>query len=96
MEAEGIIEAVRFSDWATPIVPILKKNGSIRICGDYKITINRVAKVDSYPIPMIEDLYTNLVGGKIFSTLDLSNAYLPLEEESKSDNDKQITRFIQV
>ena len=49
-----------------------------------KLQNNRVAKVDSYPIPMIEDLYTNLVGGKIFSTLDLSNAYLqmPLEEES--------------
>ena len=86
LEAEGIIEAVRYSDWATPIVPILKKDGSIRICGDYKITVNRVAKIDSYPIPKIEDLYTNLVGGKMFSTLDLSNAYLqmPLEEESKN------------
>ena len=66
-------------------MPILKKDGSIRICGDYKITVNRVAKVDSYPIPKIEDLYTNLVGGKMFSTLDLSNVYLqmPLEEESR-------------
>ena len=86
LEAESIIEAVRYSDcspWATPIVPILKKDGSIRICGDYKITVNRVANIDSYPIPKIEDLYTNLVGGKMFSTLDLSNAYLqmPLEEE---------------
>ena len=89
LEAESIIEAVRYSDcstWATPIVPILKKDGSIRICGDYKITVNRVANIDSYPIPKIEDLYTNLVGGKMFSTLDLSNAYLqmPLEEESKN------------
>ena len=86
LEAAGIIEAVRYSDWATPIVPILKKDGSIRICGDYKITVNRVAKIDSYPIPKIEDLYTNLVGGKMFSTLDLSNAYLqmPLEEDSKN------------
>ena len=70
----------------TPIVPILKKDGSIRICGDYKITVNQVANVDSYPIPIIEDLYTNLVGGNMFSTLGLSNAYLhmPLEEESKN------------
>ena len=57
---EGIIESVNRSDWATPIVPILKKNGSIRICGDYKITINNVAKIDSYPIPRIEDIYAQL------------------------------------
>ena len=33
---EGTIEPVPFSKWATPIVPILKPDGSIRICGDYK------------------------------------------------------------
>ena len=84
MRNEGVIEEVTHSEWATPIVPILKRDGTIRICGDYKITINKVSKLDCYPIPRIDDLYANLAGGIEFSTLDLSNAYLqmPLTEES--------------
>ncbi|XP_045109704.1 uncharacterized protein K02A2.6-like [Portunus trituberculatus] len=53
---QGVIEPVQFSEWAAPIVPIVKVDNSIRICGDYKLTVNRVCKVDSYPIPKIEDL----------------------------------------
>ena len=82
---DGVIEPVQFSEWAAPIVPIVKGDKSIRICGDYKMTVNRVSRVDSYPIPKVEDLLANLSGGKTFSKLDLSHAYsqLPLEEESK-------------
>ena len=85
LEKEGIIEPIKFSKWAAPIVPVLKRDGSIRICGDYKVTINRAAKPDTYPLPRIEDLFTSLNGGKTFSKLDLAHAYLqvPLEEDSK-------------
>ena len=57
----------------------------MRICGDYKVTINRSSKLESYPIPKVEDLFTALSGGKTFSKLDLSHAYqqLILEEESR-------------
>ena len=81
----GIIEPVRFADWAAPIVPVLKRDGSIRICGDYKVTANRVAKLDKYPLPRIEDLFASLSGGTCFSKLDLSHAYqqIELEEESR-------------
>ena len=72
-------------DWATPIVPVPKTDGSVRICGDYKITVNQVAKLDKYPIPRIEDLFASLAGGKAFSKLDLSQAYqqIELDEESR-------------
>ena len=67
LQLQGIIEPVKLSDWAAPIVPVLKKDGSIRICGDYKLTVNRAAKVDTYPLARIEDLFTSLAGGKAFS-----------------------------
>ena len=54
---------VHFSDWATPIVLGAKRDGSVRICGDYKITLNRVLKSEVYPLSRIEELFTALAGG---------------------------------
>ena len=79
LESLGIIEPVQFSDWAVPIVPVLKANGELRVCGDYKLTVNRVAKLETYPLPRIEDLFALLAGGKCFSKLDLAHAYLQVE-----------------
>ena len=85
LERMGVIEAVTFSEWAAPIVPIVKQDGSIRICGDYKLTVNRVADLESYPLPRIDDLLASLGKGQLFSKLDLANAYLQLalDEDSK-------------
>ena len=85
LESMGIISPVQFSKWAAPIVPVLKQNGSVRICGDYKVTVNQVCPSDSYPLPRVDELLANLSGGKYFSKLDMSQAYLqlPLDEESK-------------
>ena len=66
-----------------PIVPVLKKDKkSVRICGDFKRTVNPVARLDRYPIPKVDDLFTSLGGGEMFSKIDLSQAYqqVPLEE----------------
>ena len=85
LEKAGVIEPIQFTDWAAPIVPVLKRDGSLRICGDYKVTVNRAAKLDAYPIPRIDDLFASLTGGKKFSKLDLAHAYqqIPLDEESQ-------------
>ena len=81
---EGTIEPFEFSEWATPIVPIVKEDGTIRICGDYKQTINQSAKLDDYPTPKIEDFYATIRGGTEFTKLDLSQAYQQLELDRES------------
>ena len=85
LERIGVLEKVEFSDWATPIVPVLKPDGTVRICGDYKVTINPALDVPEYPMPMAEELFTQLNGGQSFSKLDLSSAYqqVLLDEESR-------------
>ena len=82
---EGVYVPVEVSDWAAPIVPIVKTDGSVRICGDYKITINKASKLDNYPIPKSEDIYACLAGGQKFTKLDFSQAYqqMVVEEESR-------------
>ena len=86
MEAEGTIEKVQCSDWAAPIVTVAKPDKSVRICGDYKVTVNAVSKLDNYPIPNTDDLLAEIGGGKWFTKLDLTQAYTQLElEESSKD-----------
>ena len=75
MEWADVIEPVQYSDWAAPIVPVLKRDGSVRICGDYKVTVNRALTTDTYPLPRVNDLFASLAGGKMFSKLDLAHAY---------------------
>ncbi|XP_061878364.1 uncharacterized protein K02A2.6-like [Entelurus aequoreus] len=85
LEQGGVLSPVQFSEWATPIVPILKKNGKVRICGDFTVTLNPALCAEHYPIPRIEDLFASLAGGQRFSKLDLANAYLqvPVQESSR-------------
>ena len=85
LQKDEVITPVQFSDWAAPIVPVVKKDGSIRICGDFKLTVNQAAKLDSHPLPRIEDLFASLAGGQTFSKLDLAHAYeqVSLDEDSK-------------
>ena len=62
---EGTLEPVESSEWAAPIVAVLKGDKtSIRICGDFRVTINPVSKLDRYPIPKVEDLFATLQKGE--------------------------------
>ncbi|KII67125.1 Transposon Tf2-9 polyprotein [Thelohanellus kitauei] len=84
MEKLGVIEKVNFSEWAFPIVTPLKKDGEIRVCGDFSAGLNKSIEVDVYPLPRPEELFSRLTGGQLFSVLDVSSAYLqlPVSEES--------------
>ena len=84
LEEQGILRRITHSSWAAPIVVVPKKDGRVRLCGDYKMTINQYLEVDCYPLPKPNDLFATLAGGQKFSKIDLSQAYqqLVLEEES--------------
>jgi len=85
LETLGIIEKVSYSDWATPVVPVIKPDGTVRLCGDYKVTVNKFLEIPEYPIPRPEELFTKLNGGQKFTKLDLSQAYqqVLLEDDSR-------------
>nr|XP_050040360.1 uncharacterized protein LOC126537393 [Dermacentor andersoni] len=82
---EGVLSPVRVSEWATPVVPVVKRNGDIRLCGDFKLTVNQATHLEQYPLPKIEDIFASLYGGELFTTLDLRHAYnqLPLDDEAR-------------
>jgi hypothetical protein len=75
---------VTHSEWATPIVAVSKADGRVRICGDFKVTVNPHLKVNQYPLPKAEDIFTTLAGGKKSSKLDMSQAYLQMKLHPES------------
>ena len=85
LEEDGILSKVEYSEWATPIAPVVKRNESVRVCGDFEVSVNPVLLAEQYPLPRIEDIFANLAGGKHFSKLDLRQACHQMEvtEESK-------------
>ena len=58
--AEGELIPVERSEWAAPIVVLHKKNGGIRICVDFKVSINPVIDFHIYPLPTPEEMFSTL------------------------------------
>lgn len=81
----GSLVPVKKSDWASPLVVVPKKEGNIRVCVDFKVTVNKVLEMEHYVLPKLEDIFATLSKGKVFSVLDLRNAYLqlPVSENSR-------------
>lgn len=65
------------SPWSSPLHIVPKKNGDIRVCGDYR-RLNAITTPDRYPIPRIKDFTHHLSGKTVFSTIDLNRAYQQL------------------
>eukprot|EP01129_Flabellula_baltica_P006938 TRINITY_DN2653_c0_g1_i5.p1 TRINITY_DN2653_c0_g1~~TRINITY_DN2653_c0_g1_i5.p1 ORF type:complete len:1752 (+),score=245.22 TRINITY_DN2653_c0_g1_i5:186-5441(+) len=72
------------SPWAAPIVLVRKSNGKWRFCCDYR-KLNKVTIGDSHPIPKIEEIFAQLSGSRIFSSIDLTSGFhqIKLAEEDK-------------
>lgn len=68
---EGILLLIEFGGWVIMIVFVLKLNGKVCICGNYKCIVNLGWKLDSYFIFKIEDLFVILGGGNKYLKLDM-------------------------
>ena len=81
MLESGIIEQSK-SEWSSPIVFVPKKDGKLRMCVDYR-KLNAVSRLDSYPMPRIDELIDQLGKAKFISTLDLAKGYWQLPVATK-------------
>ena len=71
------------SNWASPLVAVLKKDGSLRITCNFK-RLNAATVVPVFPMPMVSDLISSLGGSKVFSVLDLLSGYFQAAIEESS------------
>ena len=90
LEKFDVIEKVNASEWAHPVVIALRGKGDTsnkraRICGDFKIGLNRFLTIDDHPLKNIRHALDNIGVGKRFTVLDISNAFLhmPIREEDR-------------
>lgn len=86
---DGIIKP-SVSDYASPIVLVNKKDGSKRICVDYR-RLNREIVMDRYPLPLIEDVVDQLHCANVFTVLDLKNGFFHVKVDEKS---QKYTAFV--
>ena len=78
----GIIRPSQ-SPWASPVTLVPKNDGTTRFCVDYR-QVNQVTVKDRYPLPLIQDIFDQLGGATVFSTMDMRSGFwqLPMHEQS--------------
>ena len=89
--AQGVWKPVQFNDYGTPVLPIKKSllpgqsAPSLRVCGDYSVTVNPQLETYRQPIPVPEELMQKLGGGYGFTKIDLADGYnqIPRSPESQ-------------
>ena len=70
-------------EWVSPIVLVLKKDGTLRMSVDYR-RLNSASEADAYPMPQIDELIDMLGGANYISTLDLARGYWQVTVASTS------------
>lgn len=82
---EGTLTKVAHSDWASPIVVVPKKNANeIRLCVDFKRTVNTVIESSHCVLPCPQDMFSKLNNQEYFTVLDLKGAYQQLQVSESS------------
>ncbi|XP_065908993.1 uncharacterized protein [Dysidea avara] len=89
MQQNNVIQPSE-SPWASPVVLVRKRDGTLRFCVDYR-ALNSLTKPDLFPLPRINDLLDQLGKSKYFSTLDLKSGYWQIKV---SDDSQEKTAFI--
>ena len=83
MEERGIVQPSS-SPWASPVVLVPKKDGSLRFCVDFR-RLNSITTKDVYPLPRVDDILDTLGNARYFTTLDLASGYwqVPLDDDAR-------------
>ena len=79
--------------WASPLHAIRKKDGTWRVCGDFR-RLNAITKSDKFPLPTVTDFNANMAGCRIFSKLDLRRAYHQVPVANKDQEKTTINTTI--
>jgi len=87
MVEENILKPIKHPKIASPIVPVLKTMSmppTVRICCDFSQTLNKIIDPDAYPLPTREDITVKMANTRVYSTLDLRDAFLQIELDERS------------
>ncbi|KAJ1521844.1 hypothetical protein ONE63_003479 [Megalurothrips usitatus] len=78
----GVWVPIKAAKYATAIVPVPKKNGSLRLRADYRSTVNKALRADLYRMPTVTEVLTKVGEGRWFAEIDLEEAYaqIPVDE----------------
>lgn len=90
LELDIIERAPGPSPWVSPVVPVLKDSGEIRLCIDMR-RANQAVLRETHPLPLVDELLSSVSGAMLFSKLDIKDAYHQLELSERS---RPITTFI--
>ncbi|GJV73684.1 hypothetical protein Tco_1493679 [Tanacetum coccineum] len=74
------------SPWGAPVLFVKKKDGSFRMCIDYR-ELNKLTVKNRYPLPRIDDLFDQLQGSSVYSKIDLRSAILPFLSSADDTTD---------
>ncbi|XP_062709347.1 uncharacterized protein K02A2.6-like [Aedes albopictus] len=85
LEQQKVITPIKASEWASPVIVVVKKDQDIRLVIDCKVSINKAIVPNTYPLPLAQDIFASLAGCRVFCCLDLAGAYtqVPLFRRSK-------------
>lgn len=84
LESQGVLTQVYSSKWATPVVTIYKQDGSLRLCADFSCTVNKYLKPVHSPLITLDEAIASVGKARVFSKLDLSQAFMQLPIHSDS------------